>query len=397
MTSDIPHITRTEFIRRAINDKEINFIAFVVTPWHVISLDASLMFLQSMGSALKGMVLISPHINTGINVAVDSFSGSNYELYIETSMNSNAAEGKKIENKIWRKIKDFFNRRIWHIQYYLYIIFGGINWKRKPIMYIISQTNPETVLGMRMRKYKHAKFVINDEGIGSYTSYFHMPAPIGDEWKGFRVWMHYFREEILGRQWVCIFHNAIHTTIFKNGKLPLVPRYSIIPYYNQIFSGLATKENVNLTNAILIAPSVYIEEREIYHGEDLRIWKDICEALHEEGYKLYMKPHPRDNFFVSMAKDWHCEVINKNGLSMEGLCAKSKPKCVIGGPSTALVTSALFFNVPSICIVDMMNQDLLSQGHKDAVAEFKAMFNNLVQHVNSIDDLIQRIKVYGQQ
>ena len=388
----ISHITHSGFISRAIRDKDINFIAFVVTPWHAISLDATLLYLQSKGKNLKGMVLISPHINSGINVTRDSFLGLNYELFIhDESLPVDTTSDLLPTKSRWRK---FIDRRRNHREFYRYVLFGGINWRRLPELYIINQNNPETLLGLRMRNYRHARFVLNDEGIGSYGSYFHMEAPIGDKWKGIRAWMNYFREEILARQWICKFHQAIYTTIFKVGGRPLVPNKKVLPYYNQVLVEHANQSkmdiHIDLSRAIVIAPSVYIEEKELYFGEDERIWQEICDALYNKGYKLYMKPHPRDKYFKSKAVEWHCELIDREGLSMEELCAISKPMCVIGCPSTALVTASLFYDIPAVCIVDMMNQSIVDLA-KIGLEEYKRMFGSLVKYPKTMEELLKII------
>ena len=392
--NDVPHITYGDFIKRAVNDVNINFIAFVISPWHAISLDASLLYMKSKGVDLNGMVLISPHPKTGINVTEESFVGTNYKLFIE-DIRENKQNGIEVfcnENK--ESFSQFMKRRIKHLELYKFVFLGGINWTHKEELYIIRPNYDGVYLGMNIHGYKHARFVISDEGIGSYTSSstFHLVAPIGEKWRGIRRWMNFFREEILLRRWIYAFHNIIETTIFNKSKKSLVPRKEVLHYYTDVLKKHVAQSysinNFDLSSAVIIAPSVYVEEKDRYYGEDVRVWKLICDTLYELGYELYMKPHPRDKCYATKAESWHCKVINQHGLSMEELCAISKPKCVIGAPSTALVTASLFFDIKSICMADVVSKNLVSQKVNEELIDYKNLFGNFVLFPSSIESLI---------
>ena len=386
---NLKYISYDAFIERAAKDQSVNFVAFVITPWHAISLDASLRYLQSKGIKLNGMVLVFPHDVTGVNVTKDSFLQENYTIYVQDEAIHNGQERKISAEKY--KFRFFLTRRKEHLCFVGYILFGGINWFRLPDMYLIKTVFPDPHIGLKMLdKGKFTQYVCMDEGVGTYTPFNDFKPKSIDV----RLWFRYFREVVLGHQWISCFHRVTKTMILNNERNILYPRKEVIPYYRQVIEKhvYLSKNKYDLSNAIVIATSVYYEEREHYHGEDVRVWTKVCELLHTIGCEIYMKPHPRDTYFRQYANEWHCKLIDTSCQSMETLCAISQPKCIIGGPSTALVTANLLYDIPVICMYDLMNQDKCSNRIKSEVNYIKKMFMNFIQYPNNMHELEEMVK-----
>ena len=49
-------ISRTEILDEIQQNSNVNFVAYVITPWHAISLNALLLFYRSKGIRLQGIV-----------------------------------------------------------------------------------------------------------------------------------------------------------------------------------------------------------------------------------------------------------------------------------------------------------------------------------------------------
>ena len=71
MDRSIKHIEDSIVIDTLLADKTLNFIAFVISPWHVISLEASLLYLRALGMDMKGIVCIIKHPKTGYAVNIE--------------------------------------------------------------------------------------------------------------------------------------------------------------------------------------------------------------------------------------------------------------------------------------------------------------------------------------
>lgn len=393
----IQEITYHEFINKAASDKDINFIAFLITPWHAISLDASIKYLESIGIRLHGMVLISPHENTGVCVNESSFLKESYDLYIE-KRSITKTKSSEILSQQQNAFSLFIQRRKKHLRYYDYIFRGGKNIANLLEMYVIQPVNPDPFLGLRLKQYgRHARFVLSDEGVGTYTPYYDTQPPQGKMITNIHAWQKYFREVIVGHRLMQFFHSTTYTMIFKKEHLSLVPRKEVIPFYRDVISQHVSSElwnkEVDLSNSVVIAPSVHMEEIESYHNEDVQVWKEVCAILDSMNLKIFMKPHPRDKFFRQFVSEWKCELIDIDGVSMEELCAKSCPKCIIGFASTALVTANMFYDIPVVCINELMNPALCSEQVQKSVAYYKKLFSKIVsfpQNAKEFNQLLMR-------
>lgn len=386
MSNSFIPISYSDFLCKAALDTSVNFIAFVITPWHAISLDASVKYLQSKGIELNGMVLVYPHDKTGINVSIESFTCDCYSIYVENggfNQNSTVIASSKEKNLCK---SSFLKRRIKHLSFYKYALLGGRNVQKLPEIYLMQTVHPEPQIGLQMLSYgRYMRYVCFDEGVGTYTPDNDIPPTsykIGE-------WANYFREAIIGHQWLKYFHHVIYTTLFEDRKGILYPRQSVVPYYRQVIEDHASQSSlsIDLSDAVIIAPSVYEEIKQYYNGEEMRIWSQVCATLSKKGYKLYMKPHPRDSYFRQYAHQWKCELIEVPNLPMEKMCAISQPKCIVAGPSTALVTSNLLYEIPAICIYDLMDQSKCDQSIKTIIKYFRKLFRQFVLFPQSLSEL----------
>lgn len=386
-------IFSSDFVRKAAMDETINFIAFVITPWHAISLDASIAYLQNTGVQLKGMVLVFPHSRTGVCVKDDSFLRDCYTVYIEDKGSSCQNNLPTIPStKKEEKLFSFFKRRRAHWDFYKYVFFGGRNVEHLKEMYVMDVMYTEPNVGIVLRSNgRYARYVCYDEGIGSY---FTPDADIRPTTYNLRKWASFFRVSVVGHRWTKYFHNVIFTMLFNKKGDVLYPREEVLPFYSRVIErhALNSKHHVDVSNAVVIATPIYNEEKQFYNGDDVRVWKETCDLLHTLGCDVYMKPHPRDDYYKQYAKQWHCQLISGSSLSMEEMCALSKPKCVIGGTTTALVTTNLFFKIPTLCVNTLVDRSKCDRQGIRFLDQFKKIFANYIYFPNTLEEMEQSIK-----
>lgn len=391
LKNKVRRINGQNFIAKAAADSDISFIAYAKTPWHAISIDASIKFLRSKGLVNKGMIMVQPHPITGINLTNKNFLNNGYDVYFPP-LEKNIG---KIEISKLKRIKLICINRFRHIKHLMFILSGNKNKNCNKPIYVISPVFPNISVGAQITKMgRFVKFVVCDEGAGSYMSYETVKKP---DWKQLFVGesgiLKYYRT-VFNHKIIFKFHNVISTMTFFKDNEQLIMNSPVLPFYKDVLLQ-HVDENENLKNkfdnAIIVCSSIN-ENNAIQNDEEIKVWNDICECLHKHGYKLFLKPHPRDSYYSQFSKQWHCELIDDKSIAIEQICATSFPKIIIGHCSTALVNANLFYGIKSICVVNMLNNSNLSNDFVKSAKQFQYLFSNFIEFPSNIDDVLKIVK-----
>ncbi|MFI3169218.1 MAG: polysialyltransferase family glycosyltransferase [Faecalibacterium sp.] len=145
-------------------------------------------------------------------------------------------------------------------------------------------------------------------------------------------------------------------------------------------------------DAILINTQPFLQDRMLSSDQDIEILTKICECLHNNGYKIVLKLHPREKNLERYAGLKKFVVIAKGqAISQEALLANIEvaPKAIIGFSSTTLVTAKLFFDLPTISLVQFWDLDALNPKFRMEQEQFLKTFSNIVACPNSLEALFQ--------
>ena len=114
------------------------------------------------------------------------------------------------------------------------------------------------------------------------------------------------------------------------------------------------------------------------------------EKLKEEGYRIIIKPHPREKNIDKYIK-LGCEVDIRNDVPLESILAglDVKPKCIVGITTTTLVTAKLFWNIPAISMAKLINRDSYGKEIVGEIDNFCKIFGTIIQ----IPDNYQKIMI----
>ena len=95
---------------------------------------------------------------------------------------------------------------------------------------------------------------------------------------------------------------------------------------------------------------------DFYH-RTVEIGKTKLRELRDNGYKVYVKLHPREMQTDIWGKDEFCILPN---MPIESIIAAStaKPTLIVGWTSTALITLSLMWNIESISLAKLYNDEL---------------------------------------
>ena len=358
-------------LQRIEEDRTINFIAEVITPLHVLGVEAFIMHLEETGVKCKGFILVVAHDSSGIILSEKAFHSdrySNIEHYLLEQ------DGRKQDSVLgfYAGLKKDIGK-------------GNTLYYASPFRPSVNKI-PDV---MRIRKNDRLRAVITEEGTASYltTPYsFEKCKAIG--WKA-RDYVRFF--------WQSMVRNRVYE--FKLGRKGKLESFTLLNKQNgkyirndlcvrQFQKLLANKSIDNhysvYENAVVILPSLLYEAGIISKREDLEIYKKIRNALPNE--KFVVKPHPRE-IDVQTYLVLDCVIEKESKVSAEEIFATMnvKPKCIIGDTGTAMVNIAVLYGIKTIAINKLINRDVLCQN--DYFDGYNKVFGDIMSIPNTWDEL----------
>lgn len=388
MDRSIKHIEDSIVIDTLLADKTLNFIAFVISPWHVISLEASLLYLRALGMDMKGIVCIIKHPKTGYAVNIEDLVLDEVAMVAFTE-NAYLYPHRKPTMSQWQV---FLSHRKQNLNIYGHVLLGGIRWrKRQRTIFVMNPWRINYSIGLRLwQRGCFVRYVAFDEGVGNYIqsgTVYHRPI-----FHSIRECKTYFIQHVLCEEGIPYFHHVVNTYAFcKHTNTNCSLNNRLVPFYRRaIFLHSANVcAPYDLSNKIVICTSV-LYNNVFTDDEDIRVWKEVCDALHKVGFQLLLKTHPRDTYFENLAEELHC-VILAGHQTIEDLCSHSKPMAVIAHHSTALVTVSAFFSVLSICITDLFDRRKVSKDFVLGIDAYKHTFSNFVSFPKDISECVKML------
>lgn len=365
-------------------NREIEYIAYVITPWHALAFLAALKKIENTEKRkLTGIVIIKEHVVNGFCIDDDNFKSIHAQVY-----------KFKDDEFLIDRVKSEFKG----IRYY-----GTLNKCNNDLFYLFRP------IGFRyailagidegLNHSKNISVVTLDEGVGSY---------LWDNGGGLRQTL----KENRG-----IKKKAIAIVRYLEGKVFSEEK---LRYYGRIIDGRlfikeangkckknsdmacffenAIEEYIGTTNLhvdIANEPYVIINTQPLtgytITNSDIQIeiLKQIIPIVKKQGYRVVIKPHPREDDYVKY-RITGAEVLRDINISQEALLAslKCKPSFIIGNFSTTLITCKAIFNIPTISISRILiKTNQINALGIDVMSEFLNMFSEFVMDCDSLERL----------
>lgn len=355
------------------NNPNIGYIARAVTPWHAIGVDSAVKFLQEKYNSIQGISLITPHSKTGFCCDESVFTNdSNYKFRINPYKHG------------LNKIKLFF-------LFYFFLLCNFIKSKKKDV-FIIGAT-PDPLLAILAFKYlpnRHIRFLLIDDGAAKYMGTLHPKKPS----KGIINHLKYFHHAYMGNEFIKNHLDVDSLCFLKRSQDNWVKNDDILPYYRQTLNKIS--QNVEIANlfsqkSFVICTTAWNREH-IQNNEDLKQLKKVCSFLHNHGFNLLLKPHPRDTFFIHHKDELHCTLLNAGSTAMEVICEKYRFQGIISFSSTILVTAKILFNIPTYEISDLLDRSSISSFYLNEIDSFKKTFKQSTCFVKTLADFESIVK-----
>ena len=355
---------------------DLNFIASVITPWHTLGVEASLLWLQDNGFKPNGICLVTSHYTYGFVCDESIFTNTSSKKF--RILPGGKTKSEKIKDKIFLYKFIFHNRKRQRDEQPFYIISTKCNTNIASYAY-------------KLLPLRHIVYVNMEEGVGAYLDTVNPIIPKITSLKTFLKYLN-VKNNILLNKYVVKHHDVINNSLFIVEKDErLIKNERILPYYAEAIRIKAAKvvdpsDSIELGSTIIICTTAW-ERRQIQDDEDMRVLRIVCDYLYEKGYKIVLKPHPRDSFFADKAEELHAGILGFS-YPMESICALSRPKAIVSFSSTILVTGKLFWNIPGFCLSEMLDKSKISPFYLKETGNFHKVFSEYVAFPKSVEEII---------
>ena len=390
-----------QFLSQLMSEKDVDFIAWAVSHWHAIGVDAFIYDLsQRENKKLRGVIIISPHSKDGFVINEGDFICKNFSevefYFLDVSQ-------KVQQSTVFRVIK--FIKKTFDILLATKNIRNKN--KNKKEIYIVSVMNPNiNFLQIFRNKHLASKyspaFSLIDEGIGAYMS--------KKVWKIVRE-LNYQNKELKHFQFVQVIELKIfeigysflknialkyisteNRFLFSKKHDTLIPIWSVVNSYKNVLEKRKRhiKKVKNTAPLAIIVTQPFLEYEQLSVEYELNITERVVNILVQRGISVAIKPHPRETVdkYTSILTKFKSEQIEliQQKTPVEDFFMLD-PACIIGYTSTSLVNARVLYNIPTISIINILettNAEMLNVQKN----EFKKLASNMnIFFINSIEEI----------
>ena len=347
-----------------------DFYTSVVTPWHLINVEAYIAEL-AQNKKLNGLIVIGKHPKSGYVLKKEDVVGirnvSIEVLYQEEVILEKRQNGSKIK-------------------------------RNKPI-FLISPLNYQFELGRSIQKKgrKQVHLIRTDEGLMEYYD---------DDFKKLTR----ERDGLSKRPFIKgVMDKWILNSSMKNwSDSQIIDRYMM---KKDINGELKPQENVviSVRNYLQNCGEPIEHEKEAYAiflsfvWEEDKMWnmseyenilKMLQRILRAKGIKLYVKTHPREKLLGKYDK-WGIPIFSSEKIALETLLANLtvKPIAMFGLDSTALINAAMLGGCLPISLKKMVTKDYTSNVMWVGLETFEKCFNGYVKFVESEQEICESLNI----
>lgn len=355
------------------NNPRINYIARAVTPWQALGVDSAISFLAEQGlSPQEGVSIVVPHKKTGFCCNETIFSNESQHKFCVDILNHGL-------NKVYK-----------NVLLYLFL-FGNFFRKKKKDFYIIGAT-PDSLLAsivFCLKTNRHIKFLLIDDGAAKYMNTLKAARPR----EGLINILKYIHFSYFGGSFIEKYHDVFHFQMLLSINGQWTSNASVVSQYKNVLN-LKKNKICNITfegppeNTFVICTTAW-DRSLVADNEDLKVLLRICSFLHEKGYNLILKTHPRDSFFEKYSNELHCANIEFGQIPMETICAQNHFRGIISFSSTILYTANILFNIPTYCISDMLCRNKIDAFYLNEIDRFKENFVALTKFIKKETEITQ--------
>ena len=360
----------TEFENEVFaNANNIDFVAKCITPWHLIGIKAFIAKLLEENKRAKGYIYIKYHGVSGYVIKED-------DLNFPEDSDITVIWGKKSEKKTSKQKREVITQSI-NFKHY-----SPSNQKK---VFILNAFYPDYPFCARFIEHTGINCVpvCIDEGVGTYKTRRDL---FGERWRRNKKRaiiseIQKLLETHIGKR---IPEKTVYFTIFNVNKSGMLNENTdVTRYYRKVLSDSVSTITISDKPYILLLTQPFELKEEIAAQNEVNAaFNLVAKRYREAGFYIFVKPHPREKKeMLDEYKNSGYTLIDQS-MPIERMlnCLTTKPNCVIGALSTALVTSSVLCNIPAISIARIVASKA-SPAYRKQVKTFEKRYGNVVSFI----------------
>jgi len=335
-------------IKRILRSQNINFVAYAITPWHLIGAKAVYAYLESKGIKLRPVFIVDAHKDGGYFIQDDD----EVTLY-------------------HRRIEGGFSYRSF-IRFLLLCLLR--NQGEKADMYIVNAWLPDFKRVFQTIPSLDTRFQIYlyEEGASCYRPEFKRLSYFWGRLnalqlvnKAVNLWMSKVYER----------RGLVHEFFpFKSDGGKLRIDNDVVNFYKKV-------EHIK---EILLNPKRIVIAMQSIQMEEIDIVRNVSRILEGNGYEVIIKEHPRyplDGYGLDKYR------VDSKGKGLEAFVPEIAPAYIIGFWSTTLLTMNYFYGIKPVSLYFLLDRAKMDAEELHACSWFYDTFKDIVAYPKTIDDL----------
>lgn len=364
--------------------KGINLVAFITTPWHYYGVLSFVLQQQQEHKRVNGLILVPQGYGKALeNITIPTIKGVQLNILCVTTRSVAKTFPQKLRAKLC------YYRFFW-------------NRPRQDNVFFLSPVAPQYWLMSKLEDAwgRSAIGVVIDEGLGAY-----MRSPWG--WAKEVFHNTHSRKQFLGGLLQYGVFNPLRNHLLKWShqleERPLLlpgvrekflPNWQVAHFYRKAFqlqnTPVSSKLKRQYEKAVVISNQLYHTTGQLQQDADLKLYQHICDFCRQKNIPVVFKPHPREHT-ITRYQSLDCVMDTDYQTAQEQLFSQLEqlPRCVVGFTTTTLVTSSVFYGIPTISLAKLLEPQEISHDFKVELDRFAACFEGMVKLPETIGELEQ--------
>lgn len=361
-------------ICRIIKENDLNFVAFAITPWHLIGVRSSLKYLSMNKYCVRGLLCIIEHDISGISIGEEQlreFDESISIIYFQD-----------VKGNLRKQLRICAH-------FILNNIFFDTKGFRKIFISAPGGFYPFLQSMLEEELHVEVEYLVYDEGVQTYLKPIHHEREnLGRHFSNKLKRSIYFLMDTSIR----MRGNVTLLTLFTKTKHGSLEKNSIaVNLYKSVIE--QSTDSISVINlerykkAIVINSQTFFDNGEIERNEDITILREIINICKKCNHKVIIKLHPRD-----MHKERYLCLqdaeIDWSPVSQESILSSLEilPLLIIGFTTTTLLTANIFWNVKTVSIAELLRKSSNNQRLNMHIKDFEKTFSKQIEFVNDLDE-----------
>lgn len=360
-------------------EMEVDFLAFAVSPWHMLGVQAVIEELKPKYGTLHGLIAICKNVNGHYTINPELYENMQEVEFVY--YNSEVKKDARVWDALDLRVKRSYStnaRKFFLVPYEIDVFLYAYYIKKMHGVFVecyILDEGLGTYLGIKRNK-------VNDQGKYQIDIKESLFKCIRSRYRSKLDREHRYNDFSILRldeknEWV------------KNER-------SVLNYEKALKKKfICDLENAHMyDNAILINTQPFMGVGIPEGNEDITILLELCRLCKENGINVVIKPHPgqKDLDRYEVLNDYVCYDLRKE-LSQEEILSslENMPRAVVAYSSTTLLTSKLFYGIPAYSLAKILLTKKITDVHKIRLDSFISTFKNQVEFIDSVDSIIDDV------